>query len=270
MIDKSNLIRLVVKTKEMISQKNLEETLANFPQSLLVIRLNLGKSQREFIKLLKRRITQPILIKHEKGQTKKMTKKLAKRLSEILSEFNLKIDTRTVIKNFEKFEKMQKGHLTPEIARILQRKWLRKTSLEQRQKWGKLGALKVLSKTRLTKSELMIKKILEELKISYKVHQFISIDEKLSLNIDFLIETPKKVAIEVTEKQNNLTITAQAIAFRAIQIKNKYSDLIFISIVPSDITLMGKEVLERSCDKVFTTNQIEELKEFLSRLFHLT
>lgn len=270
MIDKDNLARLVVKTKEMIRKKSLEEMLTEFPQSLLVIRLSMGKSQREFIKLLKNRITQPALIKHENGKTKKMTKKLAKKLSQILSKLNIKIDEKTVIENFEKFKEMQKGHLTSEIARKLQKKWLAKTSTEERKRWGKLGALKALSKVRLTKSELNVKKILEELRVPHKVHEFVEIDETLSFNVDFLIEKPKKIIIEVTEKQNNLTITAQSIAFRALEIKNKDPNLIFISIIPPTMSLMGREVLKRTCDKVFTTNQMFELKEFLTHLFHQT
>jgi hypothetical protein len=270
MINKDNLAKLVVKTKEMIAEKSLEEMLTEFPQSLLVIRLSIGKSQREFIKLVRNRITHPILIKHENGKTKKMTRQLAKKLSQILSKLNIRIDDKTVIENFEKFKEMQKGHLTSEIARKLQKKWLMKTSTEQRKRWGKLGALKALSKIRLTKSELGVKKILEELGVSHKIHEFVEIDEKLSLNVDFLIENPKKVIIEVTEKQNNLTITAQSIAFRALEIKNKNPNLIFISITSPNMSLMGREVLKRTCDEVFTTNQMPKLKEFLTHLFHLT
>lgn len=261
-----DLAKLVVKTKQLIKNKGIEETIKNFPQSLLVIRLALNKSQRKFIRLLKNLLTQPMLIKHENGKTKRMTKKLARNISEILSKFKIEFNKKKILANFRKFSNMQKGHLTSERARKLHKIWMKKTTNEQRRLWGKMGARIAIKKARLTPSENKIKKILEELKLQHITHHPIKIDEKLTLNVDFFIENEKKVIIEVTEKQNNLTVAAQALAFRALQIRQANPNILIVCIVPQKMSSMGIEVLKRTFHKVFTFSNLEEFKQFISNI----
>lgn len=165
--------------------------------------------------------------------------------------------------NFKKFKKMQKGHLDSIKARELQKIWIEKTTPEQRKRWGRLGAAKTNRKTKLTKSESLIRKILNELQIKHEVHREIEIDKNLSFNVDFLIKTQDKIIIEVTGKQSQSTTKAQAIAFRAKTIKEKEANVKFIVVVPDNMTLLGREVLRRSCDKIFTLSELEDLKKFL-------
>jgi hypothetical protein len=258
----NKLPELVTKTVKMIEEKGLLETLEKFPQSLLIIRLSLGKSQREFIKLLHNSISQPILIKHEKGKTQRMTKKQANKISKILEKIPFELKIERVVENFKKFKNMQKGHLTSEKARKLQKIWVKKTTTEQRKLWGKLGTEKA-KKGKLTFSERRVKKILEELKLPHKVHEQFIIDEKLSFNVDFLIDKGKKIVIEVTERLNNLTLAAQALSFRSLLIKQIHPEVVTICIIPAKITLMGKEVLNRSFDKVLSLSELNNLKDFL-------
>lgn len=264
MIEEKDLLELVEKTRSLIREEGLEETIQKFPQSILTIRLSLGKSQKGFTKLLGGFLTQPILIKHEKGETKWMTKPLAKKVSEILTKEKFHLDLSKIIRAFRKFKGMQKGHLTSEEARQLQKIWMRKTTKEQRKLWGKAGAEVATKKARATFLESKISELLEKLKISFKIHEPLKIDDKLTLSVDFLVE--EKVIIEVTEKQHGLTMHAQALAFRAMQIKQKHPKLITVCIVPEKMTPMGTEVLKRTFDKVFSITTLSDFEDFLQSI----
>ena len=99
--------------------------------------------------------------------------------------------------------------------------------------------------------------------MKHEVHREIKIDDQLSFNVDFLIETKERIIVEVTERQSQLTTKAQAIAFRSKTIKEKKPNLKFIAVVPDNMPLFGMEILKRSCDKVFILSEREDLKEFL-------
>jgi len=264
MIEEKDLLELVERTRSLIHEEGLEETIQKFPQSILAIRLSLSKSQKGFTKLLGGLLTQPILIKHERGETKWMTRPLAKKVSEILTKEKSHLDPQKIVKVFRKFRGMQKGHLTSEEARQLQKIWMKKTTKEQRKLWGKAGAEVATKRARATFLESKISKLLEKLKISFKIHERLKIDDKLALSVDFLVE--EKVVIEVTEKQHGLTVHAQALAFRAIQIKQKHPKLITVCIIPEKMTPVGTEVLKRTFDKVFSTTTLSDFESFLQNI----
>ena len=265
MIDKRDLHGIIVKTEQLLKKLGLAKTLEKFPKSLLVFRLSLDKSQRDFLNHVNNCLSHPTLIKHENGRSNRMTSNISSQIEKTLGK-DFQINKNKVLENFEKFEGMQKGHLDSKKGKELQKIWVKKTTREQRKKWGRLGAVKTNKNIKLTRSENLIKKILNELEIKHRIHEQIKIDKKLSFNVDFLIEMEREIIIEVTERQTQLTTKAQAIAFRSRLIKEKNNNLSFIVVVPDNITLLGEEVLNRSCDKVFKISEIEDFKKFLNMI----
>ena len=266
MINEQELTKLVAETKKYLAS-GLEHCIINLPQSLLVFRLSLESSQRDFLKKINNCISHPMLIRHENGRTKRISKKIAQEISKRLSKYKMEIIQERILQNYNKFKNMQRGHLTSKEAKRLQEMWQKKTTHKQRQHWGLIGAKITATKIKSTKTESIIQNILDQLGINYKKNETIQINDKIYFNVDFLVGNKNFAVIEVTEKQNNLTVTAQALAFRCYQIKNKFPKSIFIVAIPKQISLLGKNVLETTCDKVFTTNEIATVKKYLKGHF---
>lgn len=66
-MDNSELKEQILRLKQA---SDIKKHLQGNPRSILVIRLGLGLSQREFIRELGNKISQVALIKHEKGRSK--------------------------------------------------------------------------------------------------------------------------------------------------------------------------------------------------------
>ena len=196
-----------------------------------------------------------------------MSYKLAGNIEQILSAYNIQITKEKVLLNHKKFKNMQRGHLTPNEAIKLQELWQKKTTRKQRQEWGLLGARVSATKARLTKTESQIKNILEQLEIPYQRNMTIKISDKVYFSVDFAVGNENLAVIEVTDKQSNLIVAAQALAFRSSEIKNKFPKYVFIAVVPKNIPLLGKNVLDAKCNKVFSTDEISALREYLSDHF---
>lgn len=79
-IEEKDLHGIIVKTEKLSKEFNLAETLKKFPQSLLILRLNSGKSQREFLSHVNNCLSHPTLIKHENGRSNRMASEIAKHI----------------------------------------------------------------------------------------------------------------------------------------------------------------------------------------------
>ncbi|MDI6722054.1 MAG: hypothetical protein QMD97_00735, partial [Candidatus Aenigmarchaeota archaeon] len=124
-MDESELRELTQKFQNALKENNIENFLQKNPKGIIIIRMSLGLSQKDFIQKIKNRISQAALIKHEKGRSSRMNFRLLKELLNHIPKF---IDSNKIIESYKKFESMKKGaHMTTERARELHDIWKNKT-----------------------------------------------------------------------------------------------------------------------------------------------
>ena len=258
-MDDSELRELTLRLKQA---SDIKEHLHQNPQSILVIRLNSGLSQKNFIKELGNRISQVSLIKHEKGRSKRLNSKL---IDELANHIPKVIDESSVIENFRKFEDMKKGaHMTPQRAKELHKIWKEKTKRTQWQAWGRKGALKANSQERLTGQERKIKEVLDRVNVAYKIHDQIR-TKLLNMNVDFVItdkEGNPMLFIEATERKHDLPILCQAYAYRCRLLRDVYPKAKF-AIVINELPYSSKRVIRHEFDFMLTSESINNLSKFL-------
>jgi transcriptional regulator with XRE-family HTH domain len=257
---KKQMERLISELESVVKQHKLADGLQKNPRMILPLRLSLGMSQLQFLNGLNNPISQPTLIKYEKGNKKGISPKTSKSIADAipLSEINFS----RVWEMYKKFDDMKRGkYMTKERGQKLQKLWLQKTTKEQREKWGRKGALTTNNKQRLTAQENEIKNILN-IKVpgnmNYKIHQQIPTDI-LSINIDFVVYKEGKPIyfIEATTRKHDLDILCQAYAYRKRLLAEKYpysKSMIIIDELPS----FAKRILESEFDFVFTTSQFRD------------
>lgn len=260
-MDELELRELTLRFQEAIKQNIVEKFLQKEPKAILVIRLELGLSQFQFLQKVGNSFSQVSLIKHEKGRSKRISRKI---LDEIVKVSPSKINIKTIMENYRHFEKMKNGaYMTSERAKKLHKIWKNKTTINQWQEWGRLGAQKTNTGQRLTSQEKGIKQILDKLNLSYKIHHQVK-TKLLDMNIDFVIfqnEMPK-IFIEVTERKHDLSILCQAYAYRCRLLKEMYPESKF-GIVIKQLPFSARKVIEKEFNFILNTNSIENLSEFL-------
>ncbi len=269
--DLESLYKYVI--ERLKERESIAEILQKNPRTLLIFRLALNKSQREFLNLLNRKISQVTLVKYEGGKRRSMKKEIAEEISKILVQ-HVPEDfpsLEEIVETFKNFKSMQKrGRLTQERAKELNKKWQEKTTQKQRRLWGVKGAYKSLSVQRETYSERKIREILDNLGLPYERNKEIKY-ENVSLFPDFFLSLNKMpIIIEVTHKTHNLLVYAQSLCFRAIIYKNIFPNSFLISIVPEKMSYTGLELLKKFYDKIIFSERIDELEKFLRHLSQQT
>src|SRR3989338_6651136 len=259
-MDQSELKELTLRFEK--NRHMAEKFLQQNPKSILVLRLALGISQKEFLKKINNEISQVALIRHEKGRSTRMNSKLVKELSSHVPEH---LDSRIVIRNYKKFNDMKNGlHMTSERAKQLHAVWKQKTKRTQWQEWGRKGAMITNSQDRLTEQEKQVKSILDQVaNISYKIH-YQTKTKFISMNIDFvLFEKGKpKFFIEVTERKHDLSILCQAYAYRCRLLKERYPNA-KVGIIIKEVPFSAKKIIENEFDFILNSNSIQNLSKFL-------
>jgi hypothetical protein len=244
-----------------IKKGKLDEAIRDNPRLVYPLRLSLGLSQREFLNKVDRCVSHVSLISYEKGKRKRMSASISK---EIVKSIPLKeIDFETVWKYHKKFNDMKLGkHMTSKRGQELQSQWMKKTSKEQRQDWGRKGAILTNQNPRLTSQEAEIKNILEKKlpkSLAYKMHQQVP-TEILDINVDFVVlKQNKPIAfIEATRRKHDLTILAQAYAYRKRLLAEAYpqaKNIIIIDELPS----FARRILEKEYDSICKTTEFRKI-----------
>ncbi|MFQ6009555.1 MAG: hypothetical protein ACE5J7_00310 [Candidatus Aenigmatarchaeota archaeon] len=261
-MEKSELMELSKALRLATKAGEVEKLLAIKPGSVFALRLAAGLSQRQFLRRLKYALSHTMLIKHEKGKTKRMRKSLAKTIARYAPK---NIDIKTIDMNYKKFESMKHGvHMTSERAKQLQKLSLKVTSRSQRQAWGRLGAMKTNSMQRLTSQEKDIAAVLDKLKFSYKIHKLVK-NPLINMNVDFVIYKNSRPVcfIEATNRRHDLPVLYQAYAYRNRVLKEIYPKALFV-IVSSLLPLMVKEIVKREFD--YVAKSAGALEKFLSSI----
>jgi hypothetical protein len=260
---------LVSELEQANTKGKLNEALQRNPQIVLPLRLSLGLSQVQFIDELKHPISQPTLIRYERGDRKKMSEEKARLISDSVPLTRIAFNR--VWNEYKKFDGMMRGkHMTRDRGKELQKLWLKKTTKTQRQRWGRKGAVISNVKPRLTNQERAIKKVLDKKvggDLTYRMHQQIS-TSILSINVDFVVyekNTPT-CFIEATTRKRDLVILSQAYSYRKRLLAEQYPDAKNIIIIDNP-TYFAKRILDKEYDFVFNTTQFEgfDIKIMASR-----
>lgn len=259
-MNQTELEELAQKFQSALENRNLEKFLQETPKSVLILRLSLCLSQRQFIRRLRSRISQVMLIRHERGLTKKLRKETVNELLKIIPR---KINIKTVLSNHRKFQEMKQGyHMTPERAKKLHKIWQQKTTKKQRQEWGRLGAIKANTQQRLTNQEQKVKEILDSSNLKYEIHK--QVNTKITtINIDFVVYRDNiPYFIEVTKRKHDIPILCQAYAYRSRILKEKYPNSKVVILI-DNIPLYINNILNQEFDFVLNSNSINKLSKFL-------
>ena len=257
-MDESELKELTLRFQK---SKEIDKFLQENPKSILVLRLALNLSQKQFLQKTYHAISQVALIRHEKGRSKRMNFKLAKRLAELVPIY---LEQDAIIRNYRKFNSMKTGsHMTSTRAKELQSIWKQKTKKTQWQEWGRKGAIVTNSQDRLTEQEKQVKKILDSMNLVYKTHHQTK-TKLVDMNIDFVIfdKNKPKYFIEVTERKHDLSILCQAYAYRCRLLKDTYPNT-KVGIIINEIPLSAKKIVENEFDFILNSNSIQNLSKFL-------
>lgn len=242
-----------------IKKQKVERFIAMKPEAVLIIRLSLGLSQREFVKLLNGKLSQVTLVKYEKGNANKIQAHIAKNVASIAPK-RLKVDA--VLRNYKRFSMMHRGYMPRGRARKLQELSLKKTTKMQRKLWGRLGAMKANAKQRPTEQEMQIQNLLEKLKISYTTHELIE-SSGLKFNIDFVIRKGNRICfLEVSKRKHDISILAQAYGYRSRVLRETYPRAKFVAIF-DEIPLGPSEILNKEFDLISDSNSLKVVEEFL-------
>ena len=260
-MDQKDIEKLAKDLKNSVEEGEVIDFFQKNPRGILVARMALGLSQRELIKKMGRKISHPMLIRHETGNSGLMRKSLAESISKILPR---KIKISEIISNHKKFSDMKKGyHMTPERARKLQKLSLLATTRKQRQIWGNMGAKKSNANQRLTEQERKISEVLKNLGFNFKTHQNIETN-LIDMNVDFVIY--KKNApicfVEATERKHDMQILCQAYAYRSRVLKENFPNS-KICILIKEIPLTAENILRNEFD--FVSTDLKSFLKFLNR-----
>lgn len=200
------------------------------PRTLTLIRLDVGKSLKEFGELVG--LSYAAISETERGKRKTVNKKVTKWVKKNIR----KLEPFEIIeKNYEKITKLSLG--------------------------GQRQAIKRAEKAKLTSQEKKILSLIRQLKLKVEIHKtfYTSIGP---VNVDFFIRiNEEKIIIEVTESRRRQKL--ESLNLRAIKLKNNINNLIIIAIVPNNLTYNLKRRLE-DFDIIFEMKDLKNLRGFLA------
>lgn len=214
------------------------EIISKNPQTLLLIRLQLGYSQNKFEELVFGKRTKNIT-KYESGKIKKLRKSTAKK---ILDRTKIKLKSlklEKILKNFEKFKKESMGWF---LANKETKKFLEAS---------RKGAIKLLEKTE-TKQEKTIRRILENRNIKF-FHNF---PLKSNLIVDFYLPD-NQIVIECknieSSSRKGIRNQIEKLMLQAYRVKFFNSKIKVWAVIETkkSLTLSEHELLNEVFDKVF-------------------
>lgn len=242
-------------------------------QRVIVFRLALGKSVERFAELCER------------------THGSIENLEKSPKQLNYKVGSHymNVIKNNLHGKSFQHEKLLETLRNFRDRAMRGVSVMNEKEilKFAKLGAKESLKKRseneeeyfkaslegvrrqRLTNQETKIKELLEENKIPYKVHEFVSGE-----NLDFVIENGDKSFLIACSscKIENLTHHARRLMYQAYRVKYKSkNNLAFIGILGGENNLLkmseiprgATKLLDEICDAWFIDENLSELTHFI-------
>lgn len=156
-MDKLELRELILRFQKEIKEESALNYIRHNPKTLLILRMSLDLSQKQFIEKLNKKISQAALIRHEKGRSFRINNDFMNEIAKLLP---ISIDAEKIMKNYLKFESMKKGsHMTTKRAQELYKMSLKNFNKTKLSEWGRNGALITNTKQRLTRQERKIKTI---------------------------------------------------------------------------------------------------------------
>ena len=137
----------------------------------------------------------------------------------------------------------------------------------QSRKAKSLGAFNAAKVKSLTTSEDLVKQFLSKLipELVFESHSIIKTPFR-TFEVDFVhyVDGEPKIIIEITSQKSG--VKAESIAYKLTKLKQYYSNIFIIAIVPNNIQLSGLIALNHECNRVVFLENLEELPPILMHL----